>query len=138
MKKNVTALALVAAGFAAQNAYATVSALAVSQGSQIQIGCTAPSATGATVYSIDATQINALGSADTIAMPSGVSAGASCSFALNTLAAVTSVAGSSTAGRWVGVGLGVVGATAAVGANPVNVTIPGSGYSLIAYTLVAQ
>jgi len=138
MKKQVTALALAAASFGAQDAFATVAAFSVVQGTQIQIGCTAPSATGATVYSIDANAINALGSQDVIALPSGVTTGANCSYALNQIAAVTSLAGGAATGRWVA--SGVVPNTNAnpIGASAVNVTIPGSGYSLVTYTFVAQ
>ena len=135
MKKNVTAIALAVAGLASQNAFATVSIQAVSAGSSIQIGCTAPSATGATVYSIDAQQVNGLGAQDSIALPSGVSAGASCTFALNQLAAVVSVTGPAT-GKWVNAG--ATAGTSGIGFSPLNVTIPGSGYSLQQYTLVAQ
>ena len=134
MKKNVTALALAFAGMTAQDAFATISASSIALGSQIQIGCNAPSATGATVYSIDNTASNAGVVADTVALPSGVSAGASCSYAINQLAAATGIA--TTGGKWVGVGQGSVSVTS--GVSPVNVTIPGSGYSLQAFTFVAQ
>lgn len=136
MKKNVTALALAVAGMAAQDAFATISSSAVVAGSQVQIGCTAPGATGATVYSIDNSAWNAgLGTpaSDVIALPSGVSAGASCSFVVNQFATYTA-AGS---GRWVAVG-GATGTAAPLGQTAVNVTIPGSGYSLQTYTFVAQ
>ena len=133
MKKNVTALALALAGMTAQDAFATVSTSAVVYGSQIQIGCTAPSPTGATVYSIDNAAINSANQADVIALPSGVSAGASCSYAINQFNAQTGV-GAST-GKWVGA---QNSNSTNTGVSPVNVTIPGSGYSLQAFTFVAQ
>jgi len=136
VNKKVTALALAVAGFATQDAFATVTAGAVSAGSVLQIGCTAPSSTGATVYSIDANQINILGSQDTIALPSGVSTGASCSYALGQINGVASLTSTAT-GRWVGVST-VTNGTLSTGAAPVNVTIPGSGYSLQQYTFVAE
>ena len=133
MKKNVTALALAIASMTAQNAFATISASAVAVGSQVQIGCTAPSATGATIYSIDNTASNAGVVADTIALPSGVSAGASCSYAINQFAAATGI--TPTAGKWVNVGNTTV---TTAGVSPVSLTIPNSGYSLQAFTFVAQ
>lgn len=136
MNKKVTALALAVAGLATQDAFATVTAGAVSAGSVLQIGCTAPGPTGSTVYSIDANQVNILGSQDTIALPSGVSAGANCSYALGQINAVGSLTGTAT-GKWVGVNT-VTNGTLATGAAPVNVTIPGSGYSLQQYTFVAE
>jgi hypothetical protein len=135
VNKKVTALALAVAGFATQDAFATVTYSAVSVGSVLQIGCTAPGATGATVYSIDANAINTLAAQDTIQLPSGVSAGASCSYALGQIAQFASLTGTNT-GRWVAAGLTVTGS--ATGAAPVNITIPGSGYSLQQYTFVAQ
>jgi hypothetical protein len=133
VKKNVTALALAIAGMTAQDAFATISNSAIAVGAQIQIGCTAPSATGATVYSIDNTAQNAGVVSDTMALPSGVSAGASCSYAINQFAAQTGV--TSTVGRWVAAG---ASGSTANGSTAVNVTIPGSGYSLQTYTFVAQ
>ena len=132
MKKNVTALALALAGMTAQDAFAAISATAIPAGSQVQIGCTAPSATGATIYSIDNSASNSGLVSDSIALPSGVSAGASCSYAINQFATTTVTGG----GRWVAAG----GNTSSVvgGQTAVNVTIPGSGYSLQAYTFVAQ
>jgi len=138
MNKNVTALALAVASLGAQEAFATVAQYAVTAVATVQIGCTAPSAAGATVYSVDAYSNNALGQSDTIVLPTGVSAGANCSYALNQLSAATSVAGSATAGRWVSAGAALSTGTAPFGSSPVNITIPGSGYSLVTYTFVAQ
>ena len=137
MKKNFTALAIAVAGMTAQDAFATISASAVLQGTQVQIGCTAPSATGATVYSIDANALNtALNPtvSDTIALPSGVSAGASCTLAISAMTNASIGNG----GKWVAPAVSATLSTTTAGVSPVNITIPGSGYSLQAYTFVAQ
>jgi len=134
VKKNFTAIALAVAGMTAQDAFATIAATSIVAGSQIQIGCTAPSATGATVYSIDNSANSSSNGVDFMALPTGVTAGASCAYAINQLIAAQSLT-STTTGRWVGA---TATGTATVGATPVNVTIPGSGYSLQAYTFVAQ
>lgn len=134
VKKNISAIALAVAGFAAQDAFATIAASSVTAGTQIQIGCTLPGPTGATVYSIDAVAFN--GStfvSDTIALPNGVSAGASCGLALNQLNGATGVTGPST-GKWVAQG----STNTNVGVSPINATNQTSGYSLVAYTFVAQ
>lgn len=136
MKKNFTAIALAVAGMTAQDAFATIATTAIAAGSQLQIGCTAPSAGGATVYSIDNSANNTGVGVDFMALPTGVAAGASCAYAINQLIAAQSLT-STTTGRWVGVGA-TSGATGTTGISPVNVTIPGSGYSLQAYTFVAQ
>lgn len=136
MKKNISAIALAVAGIATQDAFATVSNSVIALGSQIQIGCTAPSAIGGVVYSIDASALNTYTQvSDAIALPSGVSTSASCSYALNQIQAQTSVGGSA-AGRWLAAG-SIAGSPTA-GASPVNLTIPGSGYSLQAFTFIAQ
>lgn len=136
MKKNFTALAIAVAGMTAQDAFATIAATALTTGTQLQIGCTAPASTGATVYSIDASALNTdLNPTvnDVIALPAGVSAGAPCSQALSALGLATIAAGGT--GRWVAPGVTV---TTGSGVSPVNITIPGSGYSLQAYTFVVQ
>ena len=134
MKKNFTALAIAVAGMTAQDAFATISSTAILNGTQVQIGCTAPSATGATVYSIDNTALNTgliPTVSDTIALPSGVSAGATCATALSAMGQASIGNG----GKWVGPGQS---GTTNLGVSPVNITIPNSGYSLQAFTFVAQ
>ena len=133
MKKNVTALAIAVAGLTVGSANAAVPQISVAAGAQIQIGCTAPSAGGSVVYSIDAGYINST-LPDTITMPTGVSAGVSCGQALNVLLGQVSVAGSSV-GRRTNVNNGTT--TPSLGAGS-NVVVPGTGYSLVTYTLVAQ
>ena len=140
MNKKISAIALVAAGFVAQNAHATIAGSVVSIGSQIAMGCSVPTGTnGSTVYSLDINQLNAaytsagLSGVDVVALPSGVSIGATCNFAVSALNSVNNL--STVAGKWVAAGST---SSASVGASPVNVTVPGSGYSLQAYTFVAQ
>jgi len=136
VKKNFTALAIAVAGMTAQDAFATISATALTTGTQVQIGCTAPAANGATVYSLDTSALNTSLNPtvnDAIALPSGVSVGAACSQALSAMG-LASIGASST-GRWVAPG---VTTTSGSGVSPVNITIPGSGYSLQAYTFVVQ
>ena len=135
MKKNFTALAIAVAGMTAQDAFA-VSASAITNGTQVQIGCTAPSALGATVYSIDASAIDPATNptvANAVALPSSVTAGASCTAAISAMVQ----ASIGTGGKWVAPG-SVAVTTTTVGVSPLNITIPGSGYSLQAYTFVAQ
>lgn len=135
MKKHVyvSALAL-ASGLAAQDASATVAMASVTQGTIVSIGCTAPSSTGATVYSIDASAQNSSSAADSIALPSGVTAGGSCSQALNQMYSLRTLTPTGS-GYWSSAS---TTSTTNAGVSPVNITIPGSGYSLQQFTFVAQ
>jgi len=135
MNKKLTALAALAVSVAAQNAQATLTTAQVSAGMALQIGCTAPAAGGATVYSIDANVVDSTGASNTLPLPTGVAAGSSCTYAINQLLQTTTLTSTST-GRWFN--SGNTGGTVGTGATPVNITIPGSGYSLQTYTLVAQ
>ena len=66
-------------------AHATVSPAG---GNIVTVGCTADSATGATVYSVNSAILN--GSVtDQLTLPTGVAAGNACGVALNALSAVT-------------------------------------------------
>jgi len=136
MNKKLTALAALAVTVAAQNAHATILGSGVTAGMTLQIGCTAPAAGGATVYSVDANVVDSTGASNTLPLPTGVAAGNNCTYALNQLLQVTSLTSTAT-GRWVNAG-NLNTTTIGAGATPVNITIPGSGYSLQAYTLVAQ
>ena len=89
-------------------------------GNEVHVGCTAPGPSGAVVYSLDNSVI-ASGVLNTITLPDGVAAGASCTAAINALNA-TACASSHT---W------VVSA-------PFNVTISGSGYSLQQFVFTCQ
>ena len=133
MNKKFTALAIAAAGLAAQESHASVTLSAAAIGSVIEIGCTAPGTGGATVYSIDAGAYSG-STIDTITMPAGVSVGASCGYAINLLTSQTTVSGS-TAGAIVPAGQNL---TLKIGPSPVNLTIPSSGYSLQQYTFITQ
>ena len=147
MKKNLTAIAITLAGFGVQDAFAAVTA---SAGTVVTIGCSAPSSTGATVYSIDQGTLDLTGASNTTILPTLVATGVNCAFALNQMntATFTSVATStipsSAAARWVSAGTTVVPTvgnttnTVTTGNTAINVTVPNSGYSLQAYTFVAQ
>lgn len=116
MKVMKIVLAVVAfVGFSV--AHATVSPAA---NNTILVGCTAPSPTGATVYSVDSAILN--GSVtDELTLPTGVVAGNACGVALNALNGVTCATGKT----WV--------------TSPmVNVTISGSGYSLQQFQFICQ
>ena len=139
--KKISAIALAVAGLASfETQAATVAAANASAGTQISIGCTVPSgANGSTVYSADTTTYNAAGAGygapvDTVILPAGVTVGGSCNTALNSIN--QSQAGAASNGHWVQVG--EHNATVATGASLVNITVPGTGYSLQSYTFVAQ
>ena len=142
MNKSLSMLALAAAGLVVeQNANAVLAPSSVAAATQISIGCTVPTgANGSTIYSIDAQAINSVLTAagqsglDTISLPSGVSLGATCDYAINQLVAATGIT-SAVTGKWVNAGNSGVSST---GATPVNITIPGTGYSLQQYTFIAQ
>ncbi len=144
MKKSLSMLAIAAAGLVVeQNANAVIAPSSVAVATQISVGCTVPTgANGSTVYSIDAQAFNGVLTAagvsglDTISLPSGVSVGATCDYAINQLIAATGIT-SVVSGKWVNAGA-TAGATVATGATPTNITIPGTGYSLQQYTFVAQ
>ena len=133
MKKNVTAIAMAVASIVSQESFGTaISAGAVSLGAQVQIGCTLPASGGATVYSIDNYQIGTGGAAqDTITLPSAVALNASCSVAINAMNAASNLTGTS-AGKW------NTATAAPVGVSPAALTQSNSGYSLQAFTFVAQ
>ena len=133
MKKNVTAIALAVASIMSQDSFAAQAASTQAAGTQVQIGCTLPAATGATVYSIDNT-VAITGGTDTITLPAGVSAGASCSLALNAMAAATGI-GNVAGGKWVAAG---VTNAVPVGVSPAGLTQSNSGYALQAFTFVIQ
>jgi hypothetical protein len=134
VKKNVTAIAMAVASIVSQESFgATVAASSVAMGSQVQIGCTLPATSGATVYSIDNLQVGSGGN-DTIGLPTAVALNASCSVAINAMNA-TSNLGTTGAGKWVA--QSVTNATS-VGVSPAALTQSNSGYSLQAYTFVAQ
>ena len=137
MKKNVTAVALAVASIMSQDSFAAQAASTQPVGTQVQIGCTLPAATGATVYSIDNT-VAITGGTDTITLPAGVSAGASCSLALNAMSGATGIGSTSTAGsagKWVATG---VSTGTPVGVSPAGLTQSNSGYALQAFTFVIQ
>ena len=134
MKKNVTAIAMAVASIVSQESFgAAVAASSVSLGSQVQIGCTLPATGGATVYSIDNLQVGSGGN-DTITLPAAVALNASCSVAINAMNAARNLGAN--AGSWVANGTGTTGS--AVGVSPAALTQSNSGYSLQAYTFVAQ
>ena len=134
MKKNVTAIAMAVASIVSQESFgAAVAASSVSLGSQVQIGCTLPATGGATVYSIDNLQVGSGGN-DTITLPAAVALNASCSVAINAMNATSNLG--TVAGKWVA--QSVTGAATSVGVSPAALTQSNSGYSLQAYTFVAQ
>lgn len=114
-KNTIMIAALAFAGVS--SVHATVAPVA---GNTVLVGCTAPSQTGATVYSIDSAIQNGSG-VDSLTLPTSVVTGAACGVALNALNSVTCATGKT----WV--------------ANPlVNVTISGSGYSLQQFQFTCQ
>lgn len=123
---NTFAKTALAAGVLAGLGYADSSmalSLAPQAADVVVLGCGVPSAgtTVATVYSVDA--VSSAGSTYTISLPTAVAVGSSCAGAIAALGN-TSLNGyffTSTSGSY----------------SPVNQAIPGSGYSLQAFTFEA-
>ena len=126
----ITAVAM-AVSAAAYVSTADAATQTVSNGAIVQIGCSVPSASGASVYSIDASTANLTAGAvayNTVGIPTSIVAGTSCSAAVSTMQ--TSTTGCAPA----------AGATFWSLANnvPTNLTVSGSSYSLQAYNFVCQ
>jgi hypothetical protein len=99
-------------------AHATVSPAG---GNIVTVGCAADAPTGANVYSVNSAILNGT-VADSLTLPTGVSAGNACGVALNALSAVTCATGKT----WVLVN------------EPTNITIDTSGYSLQQFVFRCQ
>jgi hypothetical protein len=132
IKVTAIALAVSAAGFVANADAATTT---VGLNAVVQVGCSVPSATGASVYSIDATtnaQSSGSTAYNTVGIPTAVVAGASCTQAVSSMLVPTSGAGCLVATA------GSTGSWDLASDMPTNLTVSGSSYSLQAYNFTCQ
>ncbi len=119
MKNTFATILTAGALMASTHVHAAQTAAAL--GDVIQIGCTVPSATGATVYSIDNYKYGAGGIADTMTLPNGVTTGVPCTAAINALQ--NDANDSCPGGSWYSGDLYLI-------PTPTNYIVSGSGYSL--------